>query len=174
MVKSNEKGVGRDLPLALGIGLVLEVGILELGADVQSQDEFLMCLDWLLTLDESEDLWAINVGAASVDDGIADFTDKYHKSRWSIVVIRIVPNQLDSVHDWNEQVNSVRKLSRVISQLMEEILKGLKILEVLIGLCSGSLNLLLELAERSSVCGLVLLQEFKNLLDSLRTELFTD
>jgi len=66
--------------LVLGLCFVFKVGILELGADIESQDELLMGLHWLLTLNESEDLWAIDVVAASVDDGVTDFTNEYNES----------------------------------------------------------------------------------------------
>jgi len=66
-----------------------------------------MCFSWLLTLDESEDLWAIDVVSASIDDGVTDFTNEDYKSRRSVVVVGIVPDQLGGVHDWNEQVNSL-------------------------------------------------------------------
>jgi len=39
-----------------------------------------MCFSWLLTLDESEDLWAIDVVTASIDNGVTDFTDEDNES----------------------------------------------------------------------------------------------
>lgn len=136
-VKTHEKGVGGDLPLILGLGLVLEVGILELRADVESQNQFLVSLHWLFTLNESEDLGTIDVVAASIDDGIADLSDQHDQSRWSVVVLRVSPDQPDGVHDWDEQISGKCKLLRVIRELVEEIEQGLEVLVVLVGLSTG-------------------------------------
>jgi len=79
-VESHKQSVGSDLPLILGLSLVLKVSILEFGADVESKNKLLMCLLRLFTLNEGEDLWTINVVAASVDDGVANLADQHNKS----------------------------------------------------------------------------------------------
>ena len=71
------------------------------------------------------------------------------------------------MHDWHEQVSALVQLLRVVSQILEEVVESLEVLEVLVGLGSGELDLLLELAERTGVGGLVLLEELKDLLDLL-------
>ena len=78
------------------------------------------------------------------------------------------------MHNGDEEIWHFTEILAEISELVEEIREGLKILEVLIGLSPGSLDLLLQLAEGPSVGGLVLLEEFKNLLNALRVELFAD
>lgn len=79
-VKSHEKCIGGDLPLVLGLGFVLKVCILELGADIKSKDQLLVSLMWLLTLNEGKDLWSIDIVSASIDDGVADFSDQDDES----------------------------------------------------------------------------------------------
>ena len=63
------------------------------------------------------------------------------------------------MHDWDEEVRDLGELLAQVSQLVEETSQSLKILKVFVGFRAGSLNLLLEFAEGSSVCGLVLLEE---------------
>jgi len=75
-VKSNEESVSGDLPLILGFSFVLEVSILEFGADIEGKNQFLVSLHWLFTLDKCEDLWTINVVSASGDDSITDLSDQ--------------------------------------------------------------------------------------------------
>ena len=78
------------------------------------------------------------------------------------------------MHDWCEQFGDFSEVFSEVSQLVEERRQSLEILKVLICLSASSLNLLLELAERSSVGGFVLLEELKNLLDSLRVKLIAN
>jgi hypothetical protein len=52
--------------------------------------------------DESKDLWPIHLKVALGDDGVADFSNQNNKSGWSVVVLRVSPNEQDGVHNWNE------------------------------------------------------------------------
>lgn len=99
---SDEKGVRGDLPLVLGLLLVVKVGVFELGADVQSQGELIMGFLWLLVADEIEDFWTRNRISALGDDCVANLSDQNNQSGWSVVVLGISPNEEDSVHDWEE------------------------------------------------------------------------
>ena len=54
------------------------------------------------SFDESKDLFAIDLASALVDDGIADLSDQNNKSWWSVVILRVSPNQQNGVHHWNE------------------------------------------------------------------------
>lgn len=71
------------------------------------------------------------------------------------------------MHDWFEDIDEFRELLSFVCESVEKVHQGLKVPVVLIRLCSGDLDFFLELGERSSVCRLVLLKEFENLLDSL-------
>ena len=173
-IESHEEGVGGDLPLVLGLLLVLVVGILELGADVEGKGELVVGDLWLISTDKPKDGWSINGGTAPVDDGVADLSNQHHKSSWSVVVLGVGPDQENSVHDWDEEIDHVAELLGRVGQLVEQVEKGLKVEEVLGGFRPGDLNLLLELGEWTSVGGLVLFQELEDLLDSLGTELLAD
>jgi hypothetical protein len=60
-IKSHEESVGCDFPLVLGLGLILKVSILELGANIKSKGELVVGLLGLFVLNESEDLLTIDV-----------------------------------------------------------------------------------------------------------------
>ena len=89
-------------------------------------------------------------------------------------MLRVGPDQQDSVHDWNEQVYHLVKLLSRVCQLIEELQQGLEVQEVLSGFRPGDLNLLLKLAEWTGVGRLVLFQELEHLLDSLGAKLLAD
>lgn len=173
-IKSHEQGVGGDLPLVLGLLLVLVVSILELGANVQSESELVISDLWLIGLDESEDGWSIDGSTASVDDGVTDLSDQDNKSSWGVVMLRVGPDEQNGVHDWNEKVNHLIQLLSGIGKLVEQTEEGLKVEEILSCLRSCDLNFLLKLTEGTGVGRLVLLQEFKNFLNSLGTQLLAN
>jgi len=75
-VKSDKKSVCGDLPLILGLLLVLKVSVFEFGADVQYDSESLVSFMSLIILDMSEDCLGWNGFTASLDDSIADFSYK--------------------------------------------------------------------------------------------------
>jgi hypothetical protein len=129
-IKSHEQGVGGDLPLVLGLLLVLIVGIFELGADIQSKSELVIGGLWLIGSDESEDGWSIDGHTASIDNGVADLSDQDNKPSWSVVMLGVGPDEQNGVHDWNEKVNHLIQLLSCIGELVEQIKEGLKIEEV--------------------------------------------
>ena len=130
-IKSHEQGVGGDLPLVLGLLLVLVVSILELGANVQSESELVIGDLWLIGLDKSEDGWSIDGSTASVDNGVADLSDQDNKPSWGVVMLRVGPDKQNSMHDWNEKVNHLIQLLSCIGELVEQIEEGLKVEEIL-------------------------------------------
>ena len=71
--------MSRDLPLVLGLCLVVEVDFLEFRAHVESLSQFVMSITRLFTLDASEDLLSVDKLEGLVDDGIADFADENNK-----------------------------------------------------------------------------------------------
>jgi len=91
--------------LVLGLLLVLVVSILELGAHIQSESELVIGILDLISLDESKDGWAIDGSTASVDDGVADLSDKDNESSWGVVVLGVSPDKENGVHDWLEHLN---------------------------------------------------------------------
>jgi hypothetical protein len=86
-------------------------------------------------------------------------------------VLRVIPDQQDGVHDWNKQISNFIELGSLVGQGVEQLGESLKILVVLIGLRSCSLNFFLQLAEWASVGRFILLKEFENLLDLLGVQL---
>jgi hypothetical protein len=71
------------------------------------------------------------------------------------------------VHDRDEEIGDLGELLAEVGELIEQAGQSLQVLEVLVSLCAGGLDLLLELAEGASVGRLVLLEELKDLLDAL-------
>ena len=173
-VEADEQSVLSDFPLATDLGLVLMVALLELGTSVKSNEEFRVGFTGLVVLDEREDLLAINEVAASVDHSVADLADEHDEAGGRVVVLRVSPDKEDRVHDGHEQLSDVAQLLGVVGQLVEEIGQGLQVEVVIVGLDTGSLDLLLELGEGTSVGTLVLLEELEHLLDALATELLAD
>jgi hypothetical protein len=106
-VQSHEESVGGDLPGVLGLGFVLKVGFLELGAHIMGQLQLVVSLLWLLSLDVAEDLLTVDRKSAGSDDCVADLSDEHNKSGGSVVVLRVVPDQEDGVHDWDEELRDL-------------------------------------------------------------------
>jgi len=153
--------------LSLCLLLVLKVGVLELGTDIEGDSELVVSLLRLLSLDKVEDGKAVDCISASDDDGVADFSDKDDKSGWGVVVLRVLPDKQDRLHDWSEEINYFWKIGTCANQIVEEICECGKVLVVLNGLVTGDLHFFLELAEWTSVGRFVLLQELEDSLYSL-------
>ena len=116
-----------------------------------------MSLMGLVSLDESEDLFSINSISALVNNSIADLSNQYNKTRWSVVVWRVGPNHEDNVHGGHKQIWNLQELLPHIGQLEEKFLQSTKVLEILGGFLPGRVNILLQLAEGSCVSRFVLL-----------------
>ena len=101
-------------------------------------------------------------------------SNKDNESGWSVVVLRVVPDKQNVVHNWNKVLNNFSNFLVLISERQEKRLESLEILGVLVGFSSSNLNVFLELAERSSHCRFVLLKELKNLLNTFLVKLLTD
>jgi isochorismate hydrolase len=82
--------------------LVVKVGIFELVADLNSESKLVVSFSNFITLDKAKDFFTRNLAFALIDDGIADFSNQNNKSGWSVVVLRVSPNEQDGVHNWNE------------------------------------------------------------------------
>ena len=100
---------------------VLKVGVLELGADIEGNSELVVSLLWLLGLDKVKDSKAVDGISASNDDGVADFSDKDNESGWGVVVLRVLPDKQDRLHDWSKEINYFRKIGTCANQIIEEI-----------------------------------------------------
>jgi len=175
-VEADKESVGGDLPLVgtLGLALVLEIGILELRAGLESESQLVMSFLGLLILDAAENGLTIDIFAALADDGIADLTDENDKAGRGVVIGRIGPDHENHMHDGDKEVGDLSELLTQVSELVEQGSEGLQVLEVLVTFRAGSLDFLLELAERASVGGLVLLEELEDLLYALRVKLVAD
>lgn len=128
----------------------------------------------LLILDRLEDLGSVDVGPALLDDGVADLADEDDQAGGSVVVLGVVPDEEDGVHDGHELLSNVGELLGGVGEVVEEVLQGLQVLVVLVGLLLGDLHFLLQLAEGGGVGALVLLEELEDLLDALGVELHAD
>jgi len=104
-VKPDEKSISSDFPLPLCLLLVLKIGIFELGTDVEGNGKLVVGLLWLFSLDKVKDGETIYCISASDNDGVTDFSDKDDESGWGIVVLRILPDKQDRLHDWSKQIN---------------------------------------------------------------------
>lgn len=71
-----------------------------------------------------EDLWTVNRTATLFNYGVADLADQDYKACWGIVVLGVVPNEQDSVHDWHEGVCNVAEFLSAVSDIQEEALKS--------------------------------------------------
>lgn len=107
--------------MTLGFLLVFKVGILELCADVKSNSELIMSLLWLFGLDQIKDGKSIDGISASDDDGVADLSDQDNKPGWSVVVLGVLPNQQNGLHDWCKEVNYFWEIGAGADQVVEQI-----------------------------------------------------
>jgi len=108
-IKTNKKGVSGDLPLVVGFAFVVKVGVLELRTNIESKRKFLMSINGFLILDGFKNFWSINSASALFDDCIANLADKNYEACGCVVVLRVVPDQEDGMHDWNERLGDVVK-----------------------------------------------------------------
>jgi len=119
-VKTHKESVGRDLPLVLGLALVFKVGILELRTDVEGLGQLLMGVMRLFILDGLKDLNAVDISAALFNDGIADLSDQYYEAGWRVIVLRVVPDQQDRVHNGYELLGHLKKFLRGVVQAVKQ------------------------------------------------------
>lgn len=109
-----------------------------------------------------------------LNDSVTDLSDEDNEAGGSVVVLGVVPDKQNGVHDGHKLVSNLGQLLRGVTKVVEQVLKSLEVLEVFIGLFLSDLNLLLQLGEGSCVGALVLFEELKDLLDAFRVELHTD
>jgi hypothetical protein len=121
----------------------------------------------VVRLDKTEDLFCLNAIPTLVNDGIADLSYQDNQARWSVIVLRVSPDEHNGMHDGDKQVGDIYKVLGLISKLVEEILEGVEVLVVLIGFVPSSLDLFLQLTEGAGIGRLVLLKELEDLLDLL-------
>ena len=173
-IKADKEGARSDLPGVLGLGLVVVVGDLELGAEVPASGELAVSITWVFVLDCTENLVTVDLLAALEDDGVANLSDEDQEACWGVVVLRVGPDEEDGVHDGDEELRDFSKVERGVDELVEVLLKGLEVLVVLISLDSGNMDFLLEFAEGASLSGFVLLEELQNFLDAFTRKLLAD
>lgn len=173
-IKSDEEGAGCDLPGGLALGLVVVVGLLELGTEFHAHSELAVGFCWVLLLDGFEDALRADLTAALLDDGVANLADEHKQAGRRVVVLGVGPDQQNGVHDGDKALGDFGKLVTFVHQVVDVLLEGLEILRVLIGLQSCDVDLFLKLAESAGLSGLVLLQELEHLLDALARELLAD
>lgn len=133
-----------------------------------------MGVSGVIVLDGIEDLLSINKVLALSDDSIADFTNENNEAGRSVVVVRVLPDEQDSVHDGHKQVSNLGQLKGGGGQIVEETVESLQVLVVLVGFLLSDLHFLLELGEGSGVGRFVLLEELEHLLDAFGVQLLAD
>ena len=133
-----------------------------------------MRLKWVIILDRAKDLVTVDLLAALVDDGVADLADQHQEACGRVVVLGVGPDEEDGVHDGHEELGDIGQVLRGVLKLVEVLLEGLEELVVLVSLDASNVNLLLQLAEGTSLGRLVLLEELEHLLDALARELLAD
>lgn len=110
-VESDEERVGREFPLAVRLGLVLEIRVFELGANVDGHLQFLASLQRLFPADELKDERAWHELSGSGDDLIAYLADEHHQPGRAVVEFALLPDQQDGVHDGEEDLIQLREFS---------------------------------------------------------------
>lgn len=73
-IKTHKESVCGDLPLVLGLALVVKVGIFEFGANIESKGQFLVSIMRLLIFDGLKNLTAVDCGSALLDDSVANLS----------------------------------------------------------------------------------------------------
>ena len=100
------------------------------------------------------------------DNSITDLSDEYNQSGRSIIVLGVLPDQENSMHDRNKEIVQLLKITRVV-QLLKPVIKDIHKGVTVIGLDLGLLHLLFKLLKRLIVSTLALQQELQDLLHLL-------
>ena len=66
-----------------------------------------MSINSFFILDGFENFWSINRASALFDDCVANLANENNETCGSVVVLRVVPDKQDGVHDWNEGLGNV-------------------------------------------------------------------
>jgi len=112
VVKSDKESIGGQLPLGLGKAFVLEVSVLELGADINGDLELFGSLSWV-AFQKVENSGTGNELSSLLNDSIAYLSDQDHQSGWGVIVLRVLPDQEDGVHDGHEEEVKLGEVSAV-------------------------------------------------------------
>lgn len=136
-VQTDEEGVCGQLPSALGLGLVFEIGVLEFGTDINRSLELLTSILGVLILNGSENGGAGDTFSGLENDGITDLSNQHHESRRGIVESGFVPNHEDGVHDGDKEFMEVAEFLAGVRELVEVTGQGLQISRVIVGLDSS-------------------------------------
>lgn len=95
--------------MVLRLGLVVEVSVLELGADVEGKGKFAVSVLSVVVLDRIEHLLSVNEVLALRDNSIADFTNEDNEAGRGVVMVGVLPDKQDSVHNGNEEFGNFGK-----------------------------------------------------------------
>ena len=150
-IKADEQSTGSNFPSILRLCLVVVVCDLEFSTEVHTSCKLAMSIAWVLILDSTENFVTINLLAALEDNGIANLTDQDQKASWSVVVLRIGPDKEDGMHDRDKELRDFHEIKRSVHKLVEMLFKSLEILEILISLNSGDMDLFLKFGEGTSL-----------------------
>lgn len=125
-----------------------------------------MSIHWIFVFDGLEYFGTVNSTTALLDDGIADLADQNDETSGCVVVLGVVPDKQDGVHDGHKHVGDVTQIFWAVWEIQKQVFQGWKVFEILISFFLGNLDLFLEFTERSRVGALVLFEELKNLFDA--------
>ena len=84
-----------------------------------------------IVLDELKDALTIYLGAALIDNCVADLTNENKKAGWGVVVGAVLPDKKDSVHDGYEQLSNFWQLLGLVHKINKSILEGSQEFEIL-------------------------------------------
>lgn len=124
-VKADKKGVSGNFPLVLALCLVIEVGLLEFGANIDAFLQTGMSFLRNVTFNSRFYSFTINEVMALNNNSVADLADQDHKSGGSVVEFGVSPNHENSVHDRNEKVSNIYNFLRCVSQVPKEAFESL-------------------------------------------------
>ena len=107
------------------------------------------------------------------DQVVADLAHQQHQPRGGVVVVGVLPDEQDAVHDQHERLVQRLKLVRV-GQPVQVRFERRQELDVLVGLGRRDLHRLAELEEGRGVGGADALQHLDDLLDARPLQLLAD
>mmetsp|Transcript_9277 Transcript_9277/g.10102 ORF Transcript_9277/g.10102 Transcript_9277/m.10102 type:complete len:229 (+) Transcript_9277:1035-1721(+) len=173
-IQTDEQGIGGDGPGIVGLGFIVKVGLFELGANVEGQTQFIASLTGGIILDQGENIMSTDKFAGLYNESIANFSDQHYQSGRFVVILGMVPDQQDDMHDGDEQLGQLYQILIFVHEIQEPFLECLQVLVVTIGFGSSGLNFLLQFGEWDGVGTLILVQKLGHLLDLVRLQLLMD
>ena len=173
VIEAHEQRVRCQLPGALRFCLVEEVGVLELCADIDGGLQLIGGIPRVI-IQQREDQRSRNILPRLLDNRVAYLPDQDNEPRRRLVVLAVVPDQQDQMHDREEELMERREITRWVQKILKPRKQDLDEGVGVVGLDLGLLDFFLELLEGLEVGAFALEQELQDLLDALGLELLVD